>query len=361
MKKLARSLAILLTLAFCLPANAAIQQVRVLGVGVNNSSAAAETEAVEYAKKRAVYLVALKMQVDNASARVAALKPDDFAHIVRGSTVLHVRREDKMTYADVSVSVIDTEIRRIFNLPEPSTVTDGPSSMRSVLVLPVYATAEATYLWEPDNKLREPLAAEVLRQSHGAVLVPSGDFEDLRLVDHVNVGTVTGTELKPMFDRYGADEIIVVMATLGADGTLEPAHVTLRRLTPAAARAEVMTITPTSAADKADARLASVAASVAGAVTQIAASTSQQEQEALAKTNSVKVHFSYANPRELATMQEAVRGAPGVILLEIPAISLQDVGGTVYFTGDKKALLGALSKLGVIVTAHGDDWVFSMR
>ena len=80
-------------------------------------------------------------------------------------------------------------------------------------------------------------------------------------------------------------------------------------------------------------------------------------------TPTVAGHFTFANPRELAGMEESVRNTPGVILLEIPTISLQDVNGTIYFTGDKKALQAALVKQGVIVTDPGGDkpWVLSVR
>ncbi|MEJ0009178.1 MAG: hypothetical protein WDN72_00685 [Alphaproteobacteria bacterium] len=343
-------------------AQAAIQEVRVLGVGIGHSSEEAEKAAVDYARKRAVYLVALKLQVKDASDKVAALKPEQFARIVRGATVLHTRREEQTTYADVSVSVIDTELKRELGLPDaPPASTEAAEAMRSILVLPVLVTPQASYLWEKENTLREPVADEVLRQSHGAVAVPAGDFDDLRLIDHQNAASVTADELKPMFARYGAEEIVIALVAPGAEGTDASTKVTLRRLSAKGVRTEQMDVPVPDAAEKTDAREEAAASAIAGAVTQIAGATSQSEQQRAAAAQSLKIHFAYANPHELAQMEEAVRGADGVILLEIPSISLQDVDGTVHFTGGKEALRAALAKQAVIVVERGDGWVLSLR
>ena len=63
-------LAVLMALFFmAAPAQAAVQEIRVLATGVDRSSARAAEMALDYAKKRAVYLVARKMQVTDASAK----------------------------------------------------------------------------------------------------------------------------------------------------------------------------------------------------------------------------------------------------------------------------------------------------
>lgn len=359
MKKTLATLALSLVLAT--PAFAAIQQMRVLGVGVDRSSTKAEAAAVDYAKKRAVYLVARKLQVEGASAKLAVLKPEEMNRIVRGATVLNTRREKEITYADVSVSVIDTELRRVLGLPAKAPLVEEPLARHNVLVLPVYRGADRTFLWEDENPLSEALRSEVLRQSQGAVLVPAGDFEDLRLVDHANAGTVTGAELKPMFERYGAQEVIIVIVALGAEKTSEPTQVTLRRLTPEDVHVEVITIPPSDPKDTREVRIGVAAHAVAGAITQIATSTSPDEQKSLEQASRQRIAFAYANPRELGQLQEAVRHTEGVIFLEIPTISLQNVPGMVYFTGEKSVLKDALTKKGVVIADKGDQWTLSLR
>jgi hypothetical protein len=362
MKKTTAILTLFLAIALGAPAMAAIQQIRVLGVGVANSSQKAEEAAVDYAKKRAVYLTARKMQVENASAKVAALKPEELARIVRGATVTNSRREREITYADVSVSVVDTELRRALGLPATAMAAVEPAAAhRSVLVLPAYRKADRIFLWEEENPLREALRSEILRQSKGLVLVPAGDFEDLRLIDHANASTVTGAELKPMFERYGAQEIIIVIVTLGEELTADPTQVTLRRLTPEGARVEVIKVPATDPKDTAEARLNMAAHAIAGAVTQIATSTSVDEQQSLADASHQNVMFDYANPRELGQLEEAVRHTAGVIFLEIPSITLDKVGGKVYFTGETATLKAELMKKNVVVRDGGGGWTLSLR
>lgn len=362
MKNTPAILALVLAFALASPAFAAIQQIRVLGVGVGRSSVAAEAAAVDYAKKRAIYLLARKMQVENASGKIAALKPEEIKRIVRGATVANVRREKEVTYADVSVSLVDTELRRILGLPPSAAASDEPLAQRNVLVLPVYRGTDRTLLWEEDNPLKESLRSEVLRQSKGAVLIPAGDFEDLRLIDHANAATVTGPELKPMFERYGAQEVIIVIVILGAEATADPTQVILRRLTPdGAMRTEAIKIPPADAKDSKEARIGSATSAVAGAITQIATATSQDEQQSLEEATRQNIVFAYANPRELGQLEEAVRHTEGVVFLEIPSITLQKVAGTVYYTGETAALKGALAKKGIVVTDGSNNWTLSLR
>ena len=337
---------------------------RVVGVGVNASSVEAEAAAIEYAKKRAVFLVASKMPGDNIAAKVAALKPEQFERIVRGATVLNVKREKEITYADVTVSIVDTEVKRAIGVPAVTAATVSENAIlakRSVLVLPVFRTGDKTYLWEADNPIKEAIRSEVLRQSQGTVLVPGGDFEDLRLIDGQNAGTVTGAELKPMFERYGADEVIIVIVALGAEKTSDPTQVMLRRLTPEGANVEVMEVPAVGVDDSKEARINIAAHTIAGALTQIATATSPEAQRTMKKADRQFIEFEFANPRELGTMQEIVRNIEGVILLETPAISLKTIRGVVYFSEDKETLRTALSKKGILVRNNEYGWTLSMR
>ena len=353
----------IVTFLLATPASAAIQQIRVLAKGVDPSSVEAEAAAIDYARKRAVYLVARKLPGDNIAAKVAQLKPEQFEKIVRGATVLQLKRENEITYADVTVSVVDTELKRALGIHTGGgEVSDNAiSAKRSVLVLPVFRTADKTYLWEADNPIKESIRSEVLRQSQGLVIIPGGDFEDLRLIDGANAGTVTGAELKPMFERYGAQEIIIVIVALGAEKTSEPTQVTLRRLTQEAATVEVMEVPAVGVDDSKEARVSIAAHTIASALTQIATATSPDEQRSMSQAARQFIEFNFANPRELGKMQEAVRRASGVILLETPAISLQSIRGTVYFTGEKDALRTALTKKGILVGNNDYGWALSLR
>ena len=209
------------------PSQAAVQEVRVVAVGIDDISGKAEEKALAYARNRAVYLTARKLGGPDAGFKAAKLKEDQLSQIVRGTQVIQTRREGNTTYAEVNVTLVEDVLRKILNIaPNTTAAPESPTAkVRGVLVLPVFVGEERPYLWEKENQLRNPLAEEVLRQSHGAVLVAGGDFEDLRLVDYKNILTVKAEELAPMFARYGSREIIVAVLTLSPAGKEAPSGV----------------------------------------------------------------------------------------------------------------------------------------
>lgn len=345
-------------------ASAAVQEIRVLAKGVDRSSTKASELALDYAKKRAVFIVARKMQVVDAAAKVAKLRDDQMREIVRGATVLQTRRDGEITYADVSVTVMDDVLRRALGIEIPTTSAADAAGPRAVLVLPVYATADRAFLWEGDNQLTTPLRSEAVKQGHGTIILPAADFDDRRLVDYQNALEVKPDELATMFTRYGVDEIIVAIVKPGAEGTAEPTSVLLRRLSPpptTVVRVEELTLPLPAPADSTQARVQVAAASIAAAASNIAGATSMRDQERLKGATQLPVNFRYATARELGMMQEAVRGAPGVMQLSMPAIALENMNGIVYFSGDKEAIRQTLLKQGILIADDGTGWRLSLH
>lgn len=361
-----KSLMILLAVAgLALPAQASVQQVRVLAVGVDQLSSNAEAKAIDYARKRAVYLTARKLAVTDPGGKVAALSDKQFNEIIRGASVLRTKRVHEVTYAEVMVTVIDEPLQKALGITggKASTAEGGNEADlrgRGVMVLPVFVKASRPYVWERENELREPLRGEVLRQSRGGVVMPAGDYDDLRLVDYQNVLEVKAADLVPMFTRYGADEIVIAIYTAAAGDGSAPGSILLRRLTPKEARSEVLSLEmPTDV--KLPERTLAAARVIAGAVAQIAASTAEADQKRLAAATKIPVRFLYANPRELAQMQEKLRNAPGVLQLATPSIALNDIAAHVYVEGEVKNLRENLAKQAIIVTEQGDTWQLSLR
>lgn len=344
------------------PAHASVQEIRVVGVAVNSSSMQAEAQALDYARKRAVYLAARKIGVKNPEKLVAKFTATQFDQIIRGANVVQQRRQDDITYLEVNVTVVEEALLRALKLPDDYGKPPAPEmKVRGVLLLPVYVGKERAYLWEKENILRPLVSDEIRRQAHGGVLLPGGDFDDLRLIDYQNALTVKAEELKPMFDRYGAEEIIIAVLTLSQAGTEDNSSALLRRLKRSTSRNEVVEIPPESADESSDMRLQKSAAAIAGAVTQIATSTAERDQALRQAAKQVKVRFSYTIPRDLARMQDAVRSSPEVLYLDLPSIALARVTGTIYLKGDDEALRNALTKQGIIVTSINDGWRLSVR
>ena len=348
-------------LLFAPCAHASVQEIRVVAVGIDTESMAAEAKALDYARKRAVYLAARKLGVKDLSKVVSKFTDEQFNQIIRGATVVQTRRQGEVTYSEVNVTVVDEALERALKIPEKPAVVDN-LKLRGVMLLPVFATHDRAYMWEKENQLREPLNDEVRRQSHAGILLPSGDLQDLRLVDYQNALTVKPEEMKTMFDRYGAEEIVIAVLTPSASGTADPASVLLRRLrSDNTVRNELLEITPENSDEPAATRLSKAAVAIASAVTQIASSTAERDQTLRAKSKQVKVRFSYAIPRDLAMMEEAVRNDAQVLYLDLPSIALAQVTGTIYLKGDDEVLRQDLTKQGIIIRPINDGWQLSIR
>ena len=193
------------------------------------------------------------------------------------------------------------------------------------------------------------------------VILPAGDMQDLRLIDANNAHTVTMAELTPMYDRYGADEIILAIATLSPPNTDTPTQVLLRRLSALNLPSEALEVAPDSTTDTADQRIEQTARAIATASVEIATSTSANEQAKLATSTKIKVRVDYAIPQELAHIEQAVNAAPGVLLFEMPQISLNSVSGTIYLNGDPVALRKSLTAKDIFVREKEGMWVLSVR
>lgn len=345
-------------------AQAAIQDVRVLAAGVDRSASKAETLAIDYAKKRAVYLVARKLPIEDASGKVAALTAKDFSKIVRGATVLQTKRTGNITYADVTVSVVDSALRAALGVKDrENSEAERNVFVRSVLVLPVFVKDDRAFVWEKENALRAPLQEELLRQAQGRILTPAGDLDDLRLVDYQNVLTVDQAGLAAMLKRYHTDEIMIPIYAAPEVDAKEPPVILLRRVSASGVRSERIAMPEEQAkAASVSEKLAIAARLIAGAAVQIATSSAEDERAKLAKATKVPLMFNYANSRELARMQEAVRAAPGVLLLEMPSISLRGgLAGIAYLDGEAKKLRESLDKAGIIVREKDSSLQLSYR
>jgi hypothetical protein len=231
-----------------------------------------------------------------------------------------------------------------------------------VLIIPVTVTAAHTWVWEKENSLRAPLSDELLRQARGTVMLPGGDLQDLRLIDRENATRVTQVDLKPMFERYGAQEIIIAAMSVGPENTTEPTRILLHRVSADKPRDEVIELIPETPEEKIEPRIMNAARAIASAAVQIATSTADDDREKLAKATKIKVKFVYTTPKQLAELSKAIRTAPGVLQLELPTIMLNNVNGTIYLEGsDKAGLKKQLADKGVVIRETGAEWTASAR
>jgi hypothetical protein len=304
---------------------------------------------------------ASKLGVPDPARAVLALKPEALNQIIRGATVQKTQRVDTKSYQQIVVSISEEPLRAALGLKPTETKTDAPKGNHSVLLIPAFVAPQRVWVWEKENSLRAPLSEELLRQSRGVVILPSGDLQDLRLIDKDNALKVKADELKPMFERYGADEIVIAAMRVGAEGTMESTKIMMHRVSPDYVRDELLEVPPEVAEEPIAARILAGARALATAATQIANSTETASKEALAKATQVKVRFVYRTPKELARLTETIRRAPHVVMLQLPTIMLNDVEGIIYLEGEPQLLRKHLATQAVVVRDMGNEWTVSTR
>lgn len=341
------------------PAHAALHEIRVIGVGIDVLRSEAEEKAVDYAKKRALYLLARKLNVPQASEQLAKLRPQDIEEMIRGYTVIRTQRKDEVTYAEVAVSIVDTPLRRLVGLPEEDAAPKF--RRRGVLIMAVYMDGDRPLLWERRNPLLEPLKSQSLKLGKGSVVMPVGDPEDLRVVDYNNILTIEYRGIQSMLDRYGAGEVLVAVVKTGAEGSEDPTDILIRRLSDRGIKLERVTIKPTKpAATEAD-RVNDAVYAISQVATDLASSVSLEERRALEGVPVLPVTFSFITMKEYGDLQAAVRAYPGIRQLDIPSIDLHKVQGTLYYDGDEQKLRDHLRKYAIFVRPNADGWTISLR
>lgn len=354
--------AFLLSIGASAPAHAIPQEYTIVAMGVDTSRQKASNYAMDYAKKRALFMAAKRLGVVDPEKAIMALKPEVLAQVIRGTTVTKTQRVGEKTYQEIKVTIADEPLKAALGVKGDAAPAAPAGRNHSVLVVPVLVTPQKTWVWEKENTLRAPLSDELLRQAHGLVMLPSGDLEDLRLIDRENAHHLKLDELKPMFERYGVQEVVVASIAVGAAGSEDPTKILLHRVAANNPRDEVIELKPETAEDTTDMRILAAARAIAAATTQIASSTAEDEQDKLAKAAKLPVKFVYTTPKDLAKLTETIRTAPKVLQLELPTIMLNNVSGVIYLEGDDKdALRKYLAAKAIIIRDMGDHWTASAR
>ena len=343
-----------------LPARAAMHEITVVGVGVDSERSKAYEQAVEYGKKRAIYMLSRKLGAMGSEEILSQMREDELNDMVRGFTITDRSRRENTTYLQMKVTIIDTPLREALGLP-PAEEDRVNFRRRGILVLPVYVEEPRPLLWEKRNPLTVPLKSLALKMGKGSVVLPMGDPEDLRVVDYNNVLTITYQGLGTMVERYGASEVLVAVVTLGLPDTSEPTDILLRRLTNKGVKLERVTLNPENALEKNEVRIHAAAQAIAQVANDLASSVAIQEREALATAPAIPVTFSFITMREFGEMQAALRSYPGFKQLVLPTSDLHRVEGMLYYDGKEKKLRAHLKKSAIFVRSEGKGLVLNMR
>jgi len=330
----------------------------VVGIGVHKKIEVAEELAVEYARKRAVFMLAEKWNLPDASARLSKLPQKVFDQSIRGAEVKKRARNGEILYVEVAVSIQDIPLRRALGMEVEAQKT--PEHMRGILVIPVYMDGDAVKVWGDANPLVAPLKTAVRGIGKEAVIVAAGDREDRSRIDYDNALKADYAALEVLAKRYGAEEILIAIVTPSLPESEDPTSILMERLMPGDARLEEVTL-KTTKEQSPGARIAAAADTIARYATVISKSVAEAQRKDWLKLPKYDVEINFTTIQEFGKIEAALRAGPGVVRLELPSIALQHVEGVMYVEGDIKKLRRYIQKQGIKLGGNEQFWTLSLR
>jgi hypothetical protein len=335
----------------------------VVGIGVHPRNNIAEEQAVAYAKKRAVFLLAEKWKLPNVTERVAALPTAVFDAAVRGVNVLRLARDGEVLYVNTEVSIQDVPLKRALNLPiDEEAAEEIEVTRRGVLVIPVFLEegAQSPVVWGRRNPVIAPLKPLLLRYGQGALVLASGDRTDRSELDYDNVLRMNFQSLRRFTERYGVQEILQAIVTPGAQGTAEPTRIVMHRMQPTQSRPEMVRIATTAEATMAE-RMYDAAESIARYAATISTATAEFERKQWRKLPQHKVRLHFTTMQGFGRLEYALSHAPGVENVALDDIALQQVNGVFYTNATPEVLKAYFEESSVRWQYRNGLWVLSQR
>lgn len=334
-----------------------MQEVTVTGIGVHADIEKAQAIAMEYAKKRALYEMALKWDVDDLQTKMQRLPAGVIAQSVRGARIVDFKREGDVLYTKTVVAVLDTPLKRALKVPLATNNT-APRGL-GVLIIPIFKDGEQLLVWDRSNPLRAPIRRAALTNGNQSVVVPLGDAKDLAEIDYDNILNARYPQFEGLLKRYGAKEVMVVLLT-PPEAEDAPTRVLVNRIFKDGMKPELLEIKAKKGSNMA-ARYHDVAVTVVGLAAQRAAATSGEEREKRAKASSQPVIFRFTTMAEYGQVDKVLRAGPDVTGIEVKNIALQEVDAVLYHTGTPEKLREYLEKQSVKLREEGGSWVLSLR
>ena len=351
------------------PANAALQEIKVLAQGTGDSREEAKANALTFAKQAAFIRIARKLDPEKAPAYLSKLDINALEPYIRGTSVLSEKRIDKLYVAEILVTVIDTPIRRAYGtLPTPAQLEKAAPTKdtRTILILPVFYNGVEPVVWDsktnPSLKLWQTQAVSLTKN---ALIIPTGDTTDRSIVDRDNVLRASYNNFKPMLERYGSDEIVVAVLidTLAKDQT-QTVEMLLRRIRSGGQKVERFTLTPKSDTTPREAIYQQAVTEALHRMNTAAHATAYKEKKQRAKALAQPFVAQFNTLKEWADIQAILRKSKGIESISTTNLQLLVARGTLYINTDKKALLQSVAKGKVSISESLDGkapWIIRIR
>ena len=339
-------------------ATAGVQTIEVLADITGESPLDAQQKAVDYAKKRAFFLLLAKLAPEKAETIARSLSDEQIYANVRGYEVVQDKLEGNHYLANYKVSVSEDLIQRLL-------VSDAPamdnSQANPMVVVPVFTDAQGrTLLWEPDNIWRSMMNSVALERGEGLLLMPYGDPTDTHTTDGSTVLSYGYEPLEPLAKRYGGGEIVVAHAQVKADKQPAGLLITLRRLGPGFDKLKDIYFETDGLEQTPESLMPEAARSISDQLKEVARYYKGDEEKKIINAKQMRVRSSFRRLSDWVQMQTLLAGLPRVVRVKVDTISIQSAEATLYYEGTPEAMLEIMNVNGVRATPDGDVTTLQM-
>lgn len=355
-------LAALLVSAVCtisaVNAHAGVQSIEVLADVTGDSPVDAQQKAIDYAQKRAFFLLLDKLAPEKALSIAKSLSDQQIMSNIRGYEVVQDKIDGNHYIAQYKVSVSEDMIQRLLVSDQPDAATDAATP---ILVIAAYTDSQQrTSLWEPENIWRSIVASSVLENGEGLLVVPYGDPVDMQTTDASTVLSYNYEQLAAMAGRYGAQEIVIAYARTVSDKNPPGLAMSLRRLGSGFDKTKDMYLEVAKEGDAPESLLAPAAQTMTEQLKEIARYYRGDQEKRIADAKTLRVRADFRRLSDWVQMQQSLAKLPRVIRLKVDKVNIQSAEATLYYEGTPEGMQQIMQANGLHITPQGDVLYLAM-
>jgi hypothetical protein len=350
------SLFFLLILFAFQPAAGAIKEMEVMADITGENPVDSQKKAIEYAKKRAFFLVLLEFDAQKAESIARSMTDEQIDTHIRGYQLIQDKLEGNRYLAKYKVSVSDDLVSRLVTTDTSKTnETTNP-----ILILPVLNENSELLLWEADNFWRGIVNGVALELGENLLIMPYGDPSDVNTVSSATALSSRYEDLQKMAQRYGAREVVVALAEIKRDQTPKGVAVTLRRLGPDGLdKRKISFYEVTNAEAPADSALPDAARAMANELKDIARYYEGEEERRIANATKLKLQTQFRRLNDWVKLKAQLEQLPQVLRMDVDSIDIASAQATLYVNATPDAMRQIMEANGLAVNDTGGSWTIA--
>lgn len=218
---------------------------------------------------------------------------------------------------------------------------------KAVAVVPVYETAEGTFLWEGENPWRDAWAQSDLNHSLTPHVLPLGDLTDLTNVTVQRAVALDTDALLDLAERYSAEQALVAIARADEMGRALSVRLTT-------VGGEVPQSIGRIYESEEDNQIPLLAQTAIGELTsELAEEWKRETLITYGETQSIVASIPYGALSEWLTIRSRLSEIPTIMQVDVRTISIDGALATITFVGGPQKLALALSQRDLSLMSGG--------